>query len=127
MDLLGTSSSYLQVFTVGCLTTLTCFPCCSPLSSSSRVLFILVPCSAGGRLTGVELRLVWHASLYSLIADCLGDSVFNSTLTVVVGRDLCMLLPDNGCLFGISDFQHSAAYGFSTFCHIIFPIVSIST
>jgi hypothetical protein len=34
----------LQVFTVDCVTPLTWFSCCLPLSSSSGVLFILVPC-----------------------------------------------------------------------------------
>jgi hypothetical protein len=50
----------------------------------------------------LELWLVWHASLCSLVADCLGDIVLSSTLTVVVSGDLCMLSPDNGYLFYIS-------------------------
>jgi hypothetical protein len=49
-----------------------------------------------------EQRLAWHASLYSLAVDHQDDMIFNSTFTVVAGRNLYFHRVVNGCFCDIS-------------------------
>lgn len=89
---------------------------------STVILVVCLTAVEAFRSRSLNSDLSGCASLYSLVIDCLDDSVLNSTLTVVVRRDLaCCLIMDVFLIF--LWFQHSAAYGFSILSHSIFPIV----